>query len=326
MFFTFVFSPRKVFEICSFINSQCLSIAETIISLSLVLSSDSAISTHFCPFCSIHIFAMERMCRAFLKHMYMATIVVYVCRNGYQQKHFQESQLSHKVSSSLYHFSFIGTKIKEIYETTAEYLRFLVDLLYFSFINEVVRPINAQNGDLLPVSSFKGYEDGTWPQGTAAYEKRGVGAFVPVWTAENCIQCNKCAFVCPHACIRPFVLDEAEAAGLNAPMIDMKAPAAMKGMKFRIQVGVMDCLSCGNCVDVCPGNPKAGSSVVTVLLTTSVTVVSTTLSLLAKMLTSSYSIQKFTLTQVVSLLRLLRSVLSLSLLLLVSVYARKTSV
>ena len=127
-----------------------------------------------------------------------------------------------------------------------------------AFINEVVRPINAQNGDLLPVSAFKGYEDGTWPQGTAAYEKRGVGAFVPIWTAENCIQCNKCAFVCPHACIRPFVLDEAEAAGLNAPMIDMKAPAAMKGMKFRMQVGVMDCLSCGNCVDVCPGNPKAG--------------------------------------------------------------------
>ena len=127
-----------------------------------------------------------------------------------------------------------------------------------AFINEVVRPINAQNGDLLPVSAFKGIEDGTWPQGTAAYEKRGVGAFVPVWTAENCIQCNKCAFVCPHACIRPFVLDEAEAAGLNAPMIDMKAPAAMKGMKFRMQVGVMDCLSCGNCADVCPGNPKAG--------------------------------------------------------------------
>ena len=126
------------------------------------------------------------------------------------------------------------------------------------FINNVVRPINAQNGDLLPVSAFKGIEDGTWPQGTAAYEKRGVAAFVPTWTAENCIQCNKCAFVCPHACIRPFVLDETEAAGLNAPMIDMKAPAAMKGMKFRMQVGVMDCLGCGNCVDVCPGNPKAG--------------------------------------------------------------------
>ncbi|MBQ2447839.1 MAG: pyruvate:ferredoxin (flavodoxin) oxidoreductase [Bacteroidales bacterium] len=127
-----------------------------------------------------------------------------------------------------------------------------------AFINEVVRPINAQDGDLLPVSAFKGREDGTWDAGTAQYEKRGVGAFVPVWEAANCIQCNKCAYVCPHACIRPIVMDDAEAAGLNAEMIEMKAPAAMKGMKFRIQVGVLDCLGCGNCVDVCPGNPKAG--------------------------------------------------------------------
>ena len=126
------------------------------------------------------------------------------------------------------------------------------------FINKVVRPINAQNGDLLPVSAFKGIEDGTWPQGTAAYEKRGVAAFVPTWTPENCIQCNKCAFVCPHAAIRPFVMDETEVAGLNAPSIDVKAPAALKGMKFRMQVDVMDCLGCGNCVDVCPGNPKMG--------------------------------------------------------------------
>ncbi len=127
-----------------------------------------------------------------------------------------------------------------------------------AFINEVVRPINAQNGDLLPVSAFKGIEDGTWPQGTAAYEKRGVAAFVPTWEPENCIQCNKCAFVCPHACIRPFVMDETEAAGLNAATIEVKAPATMKGMKFRMQVGVMDCLGCGNCVDVCPGFPKTG--------------------------------------------------------------------
>ena len=128
------------------------------------------------------------------------------------------------------------------------------------FINNVVRPINAQNGDLLPVSAFKDSIDGTWLQGTAAYEKRGVSAFVPVWDAAKCIQCNKCAYVCPHACIRPIVMDDAEAAGLNAEMIEMKAPAAMKGMKFRIQVGVMDCLGCGNCVDVCPGNPKLGGS------------------------------------------------------------------
>jgi len=126
------------------------------------------------------------------------------------------------------------------------------------FINNIVRPINAQNGDLLPVSAFKGIEDGTWYPGTAKYEKRGVAAFVPTWTAANCIQCNKCAYVCPHACIRPFVMNEEESAGLNAEMIEMKAPATMKGMNFRIQVSVMDCLGCGNCADVCPGNPKAG--------------------------------------------------------------------
>ena len=134
------------------------------------------------------------------------------------------------------------------------------------FINKVVRPINAQDGDLLPVSAFKGIEDGTWPQGTAAYEKRGVSAFVPHWTPENCIQCNKCAYVCPHACIRPFVMDEQEAAGLNATKLEMKAPAAFKGMQFRMQVGVMDCLGCGNCVDVCPGNPKTGPALAMVPL------------------------------------------------------------
>ncbi|MDD6473063.1 MAG: pyruvate:ferredoxin (flavodoxin) oxidoreductase, partial [Bacteroidales bacterium] len=127
------------------------------------------------------------------------------------------------------------------------------------FINNVVRPINAQNGDLLPVSSYNGIEDGMWPQGTAAYEKRGVSAFVPTWNEANCIQCNKCAYVCPHACIRPFVMDEKEAAGLDAAKLPMVAPAALKGMQFRMQVGVMDCLGCGNCVDVCPGkkNEKA---------------------------------------------------------------------
>ena len=128
------------------------------------------------------------------------------------------------------------------------------------FVNKVVRPINAQDGDLLPVSAFKEVADGTWPSGTAKYEKRGVSAFVPVWNADNCIQCNKCAYVCPHACVRPFVLDEEEMKGFQAPTIEIKAPANMKGMHFRIQVGVMDCLGCGNCVDVCPGNPKTGKA------------------------------------------------------------------
>ena len=133
------------------------------------------------------------------------------------------------------------------------------------FITKIVRTINAQEGDKLPVSAFKGLEDGTWPVGTSAYEKRGVSAFVPKWDATKCIQCNRCAFVCPHACIRPFVMDEQEAAGLNADKIEMKAPAAMKGMQFRIQVGVLDCLGCGKCADLCPGNPKLGGSALTMV-------------------------------------------------------------
>ncbi|MCC8143967.1 MAG: pyruvate:ferredoxin (flavodoxin) oxidoreductase [Tannerellaceae bacterium] len=124
------------------------------------------------------------------------------------------------------------------------------------FIENVVKVINAQDGDLLPVSTFVGREDGTWEQGTAKYEKRGVAAFVPVWKSSNCIQCNKCAYVCPHASIRPFVLDEAEQAA--APFNDtLKAVGKQfNGMKFRIQVAVLDCLGCGNCVDVCPGNKQ----------------------------------------------------------------------
>jgi pyruvate-ferredoxin/flavodoxin oxidoreductase len=132
-----------------------------------------------------------------------------------------------------------------------------------AFVKEVVRPINAQAGDLLPVSAFTKFNttDGSWEVGTAAYEKRGVEAFVPVWNPENCIQCNQCAYICPHAAIRPFVLTNDELAGfegLNA--IEMKAPAAMKGMNFVIEPSVLDCLGCGNCADICPGHPKKGKA------------------------------------------------------------------
>ncbi|MBO7568998.1 MAG: pyruvate:ferredoxin (flavodoxin) oxidoreductase [Bacteroidaceae bacterium] len=131
-----------------------------------------------------------------------------------------------------------------------------------AFVKELVRPINAQAGDLLKVSDFVKFDtvDGSWANGTAAYEKRGVEAFVPVWNAENCIQCNKCAFVCPHAAIRPFVLTDDELAGFNFETITMKAPKAMAGMHFRIETSVLDCLGCGNYADVCPGNPKLGKA------------------------------------------------------------------
>jgi pyruvate-ferredoxin/flavodoxin oxidoreductase len=129
-----------------------------------------------------------------------------------------------------------------------------------AYITNLVRVINAQNGADLPVSAYKGLEDGAWQQGTAAYEKRGVAAFVPEWTPDNCIQCNKCAFVCPHACIRPIVLNEEEKAGFEGATIEMKAPAAMKGMFFHMAISQKDCLGCGNCADVCPGNPKLGKA------------------------------------------------------------------
>ena len=125
-----------------------------------------------------------------------------------------------------------------------------------AYIKEIVRPINGQSGDLLKVSDFVRYDmvDGTMSNGAAAFEKRGVEAFNPEWTAENCIQCNKCAYVCPHACIRPFVLDEEEMKGFEDATLEMKVPKPMAGMNFRIQVSVLDCVGCGNCADVCPGN------------------------------------------------------------------------
>ena len=123
------------------------------------------------------------------------------------------------------------------------------------FINKVMRPMVAQCGNDLPLSAFKDIVDGTFPAGTTAYEKRGVATVVPEWNPANCIQCNQCSLVCPHAAIRPVVMTDAELkkAPKGMATIDMKMPKEMAGMHFRMQVSVMDCTGCGNCADVCPG-------------------------------------------------------------------------
>ncbi len=126
------------------------------------------------------------------------------------------------------------------------------------FVKRVAEPINNLMGDDLPVSAFAGREDGTFPAGTTQYEKRGVAVNVPEWIPENCTQCNQCAFVCPHAAIRPFLIDEKEAAALPEGCTALDAIGkSYAGMKFRIQVSVLDCTGCGNCADVCPSKVKS---------------------------------------------------------------------
>lgn len=126
------------------------------------------------------------------------------------------------------------------------------------FITKVLIPMNRQEGDDLPVSTFENVEDGTFPAGSAAYEKRGVAVDVPHWIPENCIQCNQCSFVCPHASIRPVAMDEMEEAG--APEEFKTIPAMGKGFEdytYRMQVSPLDCMGCGNCADICPAQNKA---------------------------------------------------------------------
>ncbi|MHB1041274.1 MAG: pyruvate:ferredoxin (flavodoxin) oxidoreductase [Eubacteriales bacterium] len=127
-----------------------------------------------------------------------------------------------------------------------------------AFIKNVLEPMNRLEGDSLPVSAFKDAADGTFPMGTSRYEKRGVASFVPEWDMENCIQCNQCSYVCPHAAIRPFLLNAEEAQ--NAPAAFATKAAAGKqlaGLTFRIQVSPLDCMGCGVCVNVCPAKQKA---------------------------------------------------------------------
>lgn len=126
------------------------------------------------------------------------------------------------------------------------------------FIKNVMEPINAQKGDDLPVSAFLGREDGTFPAGTTEYEKRGIAVNVPEWIPENCIQCNQCSLVCPHAAIRPFLLNADELKNAPANTATLKATGKeLEGLQFRIQVSVLDCTGCGNCADVCPSKTKA---------------------------------------------------------------------
>jgi len=126
-----------------------------------------------------------------------------------------------------------------------------------AFVKEIADVVNAQCGDTLPVSAFVPWQDGTMPAGTAAYEKRGVAVNVPVWDAEKCIQCNTCAFVCPHAAIRPFLLTEEEAAAVPAGLKLTDGKANLKQYKYALAVSVADCTGCGNCVDVCLAKEKA---------------------------------------------------------------------
>src|SRR5699024_9139722 len=116
------------------------------------------------------------------------------------------------------------------------------------YFKEVVHPILVLEGDKLPTSAFNA--DGSVPVGTTKFEKRGVAVKVPKWVAENCIQCNQCSFVCPHACIRPVVIDDATE---KPETFVTKPTTGLKGTQFRMQVSPLDCMGCGVCANVCPG-------------------------------------------------------------------------
>ncbi|MDR3364554.1 MAG: pyruvate:ferredoxin (flavodoxin) oxidoreductase [Clostridiales Family XIII bacterium] len=126
-----------------------------------------------------------------------------------------------------------------------------------AFIENILLPINAQKGDDLPVSAFAGYEDGTMPMGTSAYEKRGIAAQIPAWEPEKCLQCNLCAFVCPHGVARPYLMDEREKAAAPAGFSSAPGKGAAKGFAYTLKFSLQDCTGCGSCAAVCPAKEKA---------------------------------------------------------------------
>jgi pyruvate-ferredoxin/flavodoxin oxidoreductase len=125
------------------------------------------------------------------------------------------------------------------------------------FVKNIAIPVNHLQGDDLPVSAFLGREDGTFMSGTTEFEKRGIAVNVPEWQVEHCIQCNQCAYVCPHACIRPFLFSEEELKNAPEGTLTQDTKGKFAGYNFRIQVSVLDCTGCGNCADVCPAKEKA---------------------------------------------------------------------
>ena len=157
-------------------------------------------------------------------------------------------QLIHKVNTP--------SSWKDIVVNDKEYLNQNVEET--DFVRNIMRPMQEQKGNTLPVSAFNGREDGTFPNGTTAYEKRGIAVNVPEWIEENCIQCNQCSYICPHAVIRPFLLTEEEAQRAPDAFKTLKATGKnLEGLHFRIQISPMDCTGCGNCADICPAKEKA---------------------------------------------------------------------
>lgn len=120
------------------------------------------------------------------------------------------------------------------------------------FVKELLRPMSALQGNKIPVSKFVGREEGIIPSGTSQYEKRGIAVNVPEWNSANCIQCNQCSFVCPHAAIRPFLITEEQSKDLGVEGVSALGKGLEK-YQYRIQIDPLDCTGCGNCADICPG-------------------------------------------------------------------------